>query len=248
MKSLSCMFTRKDQSFVRAGFYQVYSSDQIPTTLYPWKIHVFGDYRDDSELDFLYEVLVRSLIDSEISFKVVNRNMIQYLIGTNQEGKFLTIYPSSKEQFKELLVSLDQSLFHLIEDNQLQWKDCEVVGDKEFDCLSGRLFYRYEMNSGKFKDNLFFTDKTPEQGNTLPFREYLENYESNRGQGCYLAEDMTEEDDPLYGIDLEELQYHMVLNKRAQNGEPLNAQETSDYFNSSSILNQLIGKCSYQFH
>ena len=54
------------------------------------------------------------------------------------------------------------------------------------------MFYRYELNSGQYKDRIF----TPEENSIAHLL-----YDSNRGEGKYLAADMTPADDPWLNFD-----------------------------------------------
>lgn len=239
--STNSLFSRQDQTLTKIGSYLHYSSDRTPKQFCPWKLHIFLDYRDEYEINIGYNVILKSLINSEVMFKIVDKKAIQNIIGTKQEGKFFTIYPKSINQMMSLAVALDLALFHYIEDGILQYKDTHIVGDKRLELLSNRIFYRYELDSSEFEDKLFSTyDKCEEP--LLSFRTYLEHYESNRGSSrlSYLAEDMDESSDPFHSVDLDELYHLIVLSRKHHIGETLKDEEIAFINDPDNLLNSII--------
>lgn len=234
--------SRNDQKFTENGIYSQYSSNLTPTEITPWKLHIFIDYRDEDEVEVAYNALMQYLIDWELQFKVIRKTHISRMRGHIQEGKFFTIYPSSISSMKSLAIQLDKLIFELIEDGMIQWKDCNITGDKKLDLLSGRVFYRYDLSTGEHKEKVAYLDKRLTDENGLSLADYNNLYEANRGDDFYLARDMSEEDDPFFNEDLELIQYGIVLDQKLQQGEPLNAEESHYLSHSQSIYQRITGE------
>lgn len=170
--------------------YWIYGKKNIEK-IYPFKIHVYGigitDYLEITDVCYL-------LKQNDICYKVLNPQLcnVGYLERVpmkweNQVGKMLTIYPENKEHFIKIV--------HLIDGVLTPRKNLKIQGDKKLDTPSGRLFYRYELKTGEYKDYIFYVAESENDGNL-----YTELYEPNRGRDKYLADDMTGSDDPF--IDL----------------------------------------------
>ena len=168
----------------------------------PWKMHIFSDNIKDFQ--DLFEVISPYLNDNNINHKMIGEyNNFDKLNSSSQRGKAFTIYPSSIAEMEQIAVDLD----YIIKNNGLEKTGSNIVGDNNLG-TSGRLFYRYEFKSGKYSDMQIDLAKkiTPEiaeryginpnfgGGNMDKIYKYV-LYDSNRGEGHYLASDMSLEDD-----------------------------------------------------
>ncbi|MCR4880345.1 MAG: hypothetical protein K6A44_00105 [bacterium] len=146
----------------------------------PWKMHLYSA----EQLDYqqLAEKVIPYLKQKGVAFKVMSRFSSAECLGFSkngvQRGKTITIYPSSNSQMEQLAKDLEQ----IIRQNNLCTSSSGIIGDRQMG-TTGRLFYRYELNSGKFAD----CELTHDQVTNL--------YEANRGSNGYLAKDMTPADD-----------------------------------------------------
>ena len=148
----------------------------------PWKMHVYAD----NEVDWLNlsRSLGKYLKNNDINFKAISSTeLFDDLNDSNQKGKAITIYPNSAEQFAQLAHDLN----YIIKLNGLEKEGSSIIGDRELGD-SGRIFYRYEYNK-----------KMP-AGHQLELNKknypiYRSLYDANRGEGKYLADGMTQEDD-----------------------------------------------------
>jgi hypothetical protein len=146
-----------------------------------WKMHLFSI--EDGDWQKMCQAVIPYLKEHNISWKTYNiANDASSLNGTKQQGKAFTIYPRSPEDMAQIAKDLD----YIIRLNNLQTQNSFIDGDRQMGS-TGRLFYRYELKSGKFANEIF--DKNTSEGkaraNSL--------YEANRG--FYLASDMTPADD-----------------------------------------------------
>lgn len=156
----------------------------------PWKMHIYADTEEDW-VKLLLSV-GRYLITKKVDWKTLSAfcSVEDLNSDEKQKGKAFTIYTKNKEQFKELARDLD----YIIRLNGLEKEDSNIAGDRKLG-TTGRIFYRYECDTGKFKDSSFSYDNNEEMD------EYHEHYDANRGEDKYLAPDMTVEDDPFYDFD-----------------------------------------------
>lgn len=140
-----------------------------------------------SEADWreMCDVIIPYLKEHNIEWKTFNdMSGVHDLNGSKQQGKAFTIYPKNNEDMAQIAKDLD----YIIRKNQLETQGSSIVGDNELG-NSGRLFYRYEFNSGAYKDEILdLSSKTD-------YNKYRSHYDANRGEGRYLADDMTVEDD-----------------------------------------------------
>lgn len=160
-----------------------------------WKMHLFSI----SEADWqkMADVIIPYLRDNDIDWKTFNvLNEADCLNGGAQQGKAFTIYPKDQKHFEQIARDLD----YIIRNNNLNTTNTHIEGDRALGS-SGRIFYRYEFKSGKYKDEIL--DLSSTEGNRL----YDKLYDSNsdrihrNGHGRYLADDMTSADDPFYNFD-----------------------------------------------
>ena len=132
----------------------------------PWKIHVYANNEQDM-LD-LQNSVGQYLEDNGVTWKTtIDYSRLKDLAKDEQLGKAITIYPESIEDFKKIAQDVD----FIIENNGLQIQDSKISGDRQLGD-TGRLFYRYDLNSGKSKDRIFNFDT---EG-----KEYDALYERNR--------------------------------------------------------------------
>ena len=155
-----------------------------------WKIHLYSTDEDDWQR--LTACVGPYLTENKINWKTISPfSSIDELANTHQNGKAITIYPHTNDEFKQLAKDLSQ----IIKQNQLSKLDTYIHGDRALGD-TGRIFYRYEYNSGKYKDTIL--DPLTYEGGKL----YERIYDSARPDGRYLAFDMTEADDPWIKLDL----------------------------------------------
>ena len=115
--------------------------------------------------------------------------------GSIQEGKAFTIYPRDNVHMEQVARDLD----YIIRNNGLELPETNIVGDRAMGD-SGRLFYRYEYNTGKVKDEVL------DLSSSSDYARYKSLYDSNsgrvkrHGEGRYLADDMTVADDPWFNF------------------------------------------------
>lgn len=149
-----------------------------------WKMHLFSV----SEMDYqqMAEVVLPYLNKNKIAHKTLSSTVSPELLcktAPKQAGKAFTIYPQSPQEMEKIARDLDK----LIKEHNLQTTNSKITGDNQLG-NSGRLFYRYELPSGSMKDHIY------KPGEHIP-------YEANRGEGKYLASDMTPADDPWLNFD-----------------------------------------------
>ena len=148
-----------------------------------WKMHLFSV----SEADWreMCDVIIPYLRERGVEWKTFNADYeASYLNGSKQQGKAFTIYPKNNEDMAQIAKDLD----YIIRKNKLETTGSHITGDNQMGS-TGRLFYRYEFNSGAYKNDIL------DLGNEFDYAEYDRRYDSNRGEGKYLADDMTLEDD-----------------------------------------------------
>ncbi|MCM1010145.1 MAG: LysM peptidoglycan-binding domain-containing protein [Fusobacterium sp.] len=149
-----------------------------------WKMHLFSV--DTNDYQQMAEIILPYLNKHKIAHKTLSSTMSPELLATSapeQTGKAFTIYPQSQEEMEMIAKDLDR----LIRQNNLTTGNSHITGDNQLGD-SGRLFYRYEFPTGKLKDKIY------KPGEHAP-------YDRNRGEGNYLASDMTPADDPWLNFD-----------------------------------------------
>ncbi len=148
-----------------------------------WKMHIYSD--TESDWREMCDVIIPYLKDRQVEWKTFNSiSGVHDLNGGIQQGKAFTVYPKNNDEMAQIAKDLD----YIIRRNKLEISDTHIVGDNNMG-NSGRLFYRYEYNSGAYKDEILDLSKRADK------YKYHERYDSNRGEGKYLADDMTLEDD-----------------------------------------------------
>ena len=146
-----------------------------------WKMHLFSV--DEADWRKMCDVIIPYLKERDVDWKTFNSKYdVSYLNGGKQQGKAFTIYPKNNEDMAQIAKDLD----YIIRKNKLEMSGSHITGDNQMGS-TGRLFYRYEFKSGKYKDEILDLSKD--------HQEYLRRYDANRGEGKYLADDMTVEDD-----------------------------------------------------
>ncbi len=149
-----------------------------------WKMHLYSV--DELDYQQMAEVVLPYLNKHKIAHKTLSSTISPELLAKTspkQAGKAFTIYPQSQEDMAQIAKDLDK----LIREHNLTTNTSHITGDNQLGD-SGRLFYRYEFPSGKLKDNIYAP------GEEVP-------YAANRGEGQYLANDMTPADDPWLNFD-----------------------------------------------
>ena len=153
----------------------------------PWKIHVYSDNEKDWQR--MYGAISGYLLENDIAWKTIGNPMagIESLNDGAQKGKAFTIYPHSNEEFRKVACDLNE----IFKKRKLELTGTSIDGDRKLGD-SGRLFYRYEYISGKYKDTII--DTSTKTG----LNRYNMIYQGNRRADNYLASDMTIADDPWY--------------------------------------------------
>ncbi|MBQ3835160.1 MAG: hypothetical protein II816_06575, partial [Elusimicrobia bacterium] len=157
---------------------------------YAWKIHLYVD--SEEEYEKMTKLIMPVLADSQFSWKTANDQVgMSMFNSSNQKGKAFVLYPRNKEEFKEIATVLDK----IFKENNFTRQDSSIQGDRKLG-TTGRIFYRYEYSSAKYKDKIFDLDNKSEES------EYKYSaYERNRSEDNYMASDMTEADDPFIDFD-----------------------------------------------
>lgn len=160
-----------------------------------WKMHLYSI--DEQDWQNMSEAIIPYLRDHDIEWKTLNSMYdVTYLNGDIQQGKAFTIYPRDNAHMEQVAKDLD----YIIRKNKLQTENSDIVGDRQMGD-SGRLFYRYEYNTGKVKDEVLDLSNPEDKA------RYNNLYDSNSrrydkyGEGRYLADDMTTDDDPWLNFD-----------------------------------------------
>lgn len=147
-----------------------------------WKMHLYSvneaDWRE------MCDVVIPYLKQNDVEWKTFCAGYMPEELGGNQAGKAFTVYPKNNQDMAKVARDLDA----LIRQHRLETANSHIVGDNQMGS-TGRLFYRYELSSGQYKDQIL--DLNNPNDNAL----YHQLYDSNRGEGNYLAFDMTEADD-----------------------------------------------------
>ncbi len=173
-----------------------------------WKMHMYSV--DEKDWQKMSEVLIPYLRDHDIEWKTFNIiNGADHLNGGVQEGKAFTIYPRDNAHMEQVAKDLD----YIIRNNNLETSGSNIVGDRAMGD-NGRLFYRYEYNTGAAKDDVL------DLANAVDRDRYHELYDSNsgrvnrhHGEGRYLADDMTAADDPWLNFNPADPKSHATYNR-----------------------------------
>lgn len=151
-----------------------------------WKMHMYAV--SEEEWQKMADVIIPYLKEHDVDWKTFSKyNNASCLNGSMQQGKAFTIYPKNNADFEQIAKDLD----YIIKKNGLQKADTNITGDRKLGD-SGRIFYRYEYNTGDAKNLILDVSKKGDRA------KYDNLYDSNRGEGKYLADDMTTADDPFY--------------------------------------------------
>ncbi|MBQ2984652.1 MAG: hypothetical protein IJD57_07655 [Candidatus Gastranaerophilales bacterium] len=148
----------------------------------PWKMHIFS--ANEADWQNMSDKLIPYLRDNDVDWKTFNSTHTPEMLGGVQNGKAFTIYPKNNADMAQIAKDLD----YIIKNNGLEIKGSDIVGDNNLGD-SGRLFYRYEFNSGAYKNDIL------DLADPDDLKTYHQRYDANRGAGKYLADDMTPEDD-----------------------------------------------------
>lgn len=148
-----------------------------------WKMHLYSDTeRDWREM---CDVIIPYLKDRGVEWKTFNQiSTVHDINGGSQQGKAFTVYPKNNDDMAQIAKDLD----YIIRRNKLETQGTHIIGDNQMG-NTGRLFYRYEYNSGAYQDEIL------DLSNRADRIKYNSRYDANRGEGKYLADDMTLEDD-----------------------------------------------------
>lgn len=150
---------------------------------FPWEIQIFADTEHDFQA--IAATVGHYLADNDISFdmlsdvKSVNSNNLD----PYTRGKVMTIYPASKENFNQIA----QDINFIINYNRLNTQYSKIKGSRPLD-NTGRIFYRYGMKIGFFKDSTFDLSDLDNFDRYNLYREPIRD--------SYMASDMTSKDDP----------------------------------------------------
>ncbi len=184
---------------------------EAPTQQSPWKMHIHSV--SDEDWQKMADIIIPYLREHGIAFKTVDPMSGPGSLSGAQSGKAFTIYPKDKAQFEQIARDID----YIIKNNNMQTKGSNIVGDNQLGD-SGRIFYRYELKSGKYKDEII--DLTTREGEN----RYHDLYDANRGENQYLAPDMTVADDPWRNF-----------NPSDPNSKPAHTQASSSVQNSQKL-------------
>ena len=167
-----------------------------------WKMHMYSI--DEHDWQQMSEAIIPYLKDHGIEWKTLNAGYgADYLNGSVQQGKAFTIYPRDNAHMEQVAKDLD----YIIRNNNLNINGSDIIGDRAMGD-SGRLFYRYEYNTGAVKDiNLDLNDAYDRLRYHNLYDANHERIERN-GKGSYLADDMSAADDPWLNFDPSDLDSH----------------------------------------
>ena len=167
-----------------------------------WKMHMYSI--DEHDWQQMSEAIIPYLKDHGIEWKTLNAGYgADYLNGSVQQGKAFTIYPRDNAHMEQVAKDLD----YIIRNNNLNINGSDIIGDRAMGD-SGRLFYRYEYNTGAVKDiNLDLNDANDRLRYHNLYDANHERIERN-GKGSYLADDMSAADDPWLNFDPSDLDSH----------------------------------------
>ena len=187
VKNRKDLFANGDAKYMERAYWND-SPYELTNNHSAWKMHLYSV--DELDYQQMAEVVLPYLNKHKIAHKTLSSTMSPELLAKTapeQTGKAFTIYPQSQEEMAQIAKDLDK----LIREHNLTTNTSHITGDNQLGD-SGRLFYRYEYNTGKLKDRIY----TPEENSLMHAA-----YDSNRGEGQYLAHDMTPADDPWLNFD-----------------------------------------------
>lgn len=184
-----------------------------------WKMHMYSV--DEKDWQKMSEVLIPYLRDHDIDWKTFNiASGADHLNGGIQEGKAFTIYPRDNAHMEQVAKDLD----YIIRNNNLETSGSNIVRDRAMGD-NGRLFYRYEYNTGAVKDEVLDLAKATDKD------KYFAIYDSNsgrvnrHGEGRYLADDMSAADDPWLNFNPADPKSHATYNRNNINESPVQKAE-----------------------
>ena len=187
VKNRKDLFANGDAKYMERAYWND-SPYELTNNHSAWKMHLFSV--DELDYQQMAEVVLPYLNKHKIAHKTLSSTMSPELLSRTapeQTGKAFTIYPQSQEEMAKIAKDLDR----LIREHNLTTNSSHITGDNQLGD-SGRLFYRYEFKTGKLKDRIY----TPDENNLVHAA-----YDGNRGEGQYLANDMTPADDPWLNFD-----------------------------------------------
>ena len=183
VKNRKDLFANGDAKYMERAYWND-SPYELTNNHSAWKMHLYSV--DELDYQQMAEVVLPYLNDHKIAHKTLSSTVSPELLAKTapeQTGKAFTIYPQSQEEMAQIAKDLDK----LIREHNLTTNKSHITGDNQLG-NSGRLFYRYEFPTGKLKDRIYHP------GERAP-------YDGNRGEGQYLAHDMTPADDPWLNFD-----------------------------------------------
>lgn len=155
----------------------------------PWKMHLYSVSEEDWQR--MADVIIPYLKERGVEWKTLGSQYdASHLNGSDQQGKAFTIYPRDNADFEQIARDLD----YIIKNNNLETSGSHITGDNNLGS-TGRLFYRYEFKTGRMKNEVL--DLSNQQDKDI----YNQLYDPNRGEGNYLARDMSASDDPWLRFD-----------------------------------------------
>ncbi len=187
VKNRKDLFANGDAKYIERAYWND-SPYELTNNHSAWKMHLYSV--DELDYQSMAEVVLPYLNKHKIAHKTLSSTMSPELLAKTapkQTGKAFTIYPQSQEEMAQIAKDLDK----LIREHNLTTNTSHITGDNQLGD-SGRLFYRYEYKTGKLKDRIY----TPGENSLMHAA-----YDSNRGEGQYLAHDMTPADDPWLNFD-----------------------------------------------
>ena len=155
-----------------------------------WKMHLFAV--NEADWQKMADVIIPYLRERGIEWKTLSadRTFEGDLNRGKQRGKAFTIYPRNNADMEQIARDLD----YIIRNNGLQTSGSNITGDRQMGS-TGRLFYRYELDTGALKDEVL------DLSNPRDREIYNRHYDANRGEGNYLARDMSPSDDIWLNFD-----------------------------------------------
>lgn len=217
VKNRKDLFANGDAKYMERAYWND-SPYELTNNHSAWKMHLYSV--DELDYQQMAEVVLPYLNKHKIAHKTLSSTMSPELLAKTapeQTGKAFTIYPQSQEEMAQVAKDLDR----LIREHNLTKNNSHITGDNQLG-NSGRLFYRYEYKSGKLKDRIY----TPEENNLMHAA-----YDSNRGEGKYLANDMTPADDPWLNFDPANPSSKPKTNHFDDSVELIEAEPASRHFN-----------------
>ncbi len=133
----TCNFNQTKEKFLY--YYNVKNREII---LQGWKIHVSATFENAKEI---LKIVARFCIENDVSFKFllddyVLSESLSKNFDQNESGKFITIYPKSKQDFMALLTELDLLL--------KGFNGPYIFTDRQYN-NNNNLYYRYGVIDSK---------------------------------------------------------------------------------------------------